>query len=161
MNPAPDGGGPHGPGAAAGPFRRVLVGWDGSPDSEAALRMAAAIIGDGPGHVVAFAVLPSPPHLEAWQEQAGAESAGEHGVKEGFARVKASIEATARTRIDLATVQGTKAAQSVCAYAIENAFDLLVLGRHGGGGLLHPKLGQVAKAAAMTSQIPVLLVSAH
>jgi nucleotide-binding universal stress UspA family protein len=160
MIPAPDGGDPHQPGAPAIPFRRVLVGWDGSPDAEAALRMAVAIVGDGPGHVVAFAVLPSPPHLEAWQDQAGAESAGTHGVKEGFARVKASIETTSRTRIALATAQGTKAAQSVCAYAAENAFDLLVLGRHGDGGMLHPRLGQVAKAAAMTSQIPVLLVSA-
>jgi nucleotide-binding universal stress UspA family protein len=160
MIPAPEGDGPDQPGARAVPFRRVLVGWDGSPDAEAALRMAAAIVGDGPGHVVAFAVLPGPPHLEAWQDEAGAESAGTHGVKEGFARVKASIETTARTRLDLATVQGAKAAQSVCAYAVENAFDLLVLGRHGDGGMLHPRLGQVAKAAAMTSQIPVLLVSA-
>jgi len=161
MSPAQDGGGQHQPGAPAVPFRRVPVGWDGSPDAEAALRMAAAIVGDGPGHVVAFAVLPSPPHVEDWQDQAGAESVGTHGVKEGFARARASIATTSRARIDLATVQGTKAAQSVCGYALENAFDLLVLGRHGDGGMLHPRLGQVAKAAAMTREIPVLLVSAQ
>jgi nucleotide-binding universal stress UspA family protein len=147
-------------GTPSRPFHRVLVGWDCSPDSEAALRVAAAIVGDGPGHVVAFAVVPAPPHVEAWEDQAGEDPAGTRWVKDGFARARASIATTSQARIDLATAHGTRAAQSVCAYATENAFDLLVLGRHGDGGLLHPKLGQVAKAAAMTCKVPVLLVSA-
>ena len=143
------------------PFRHVLVGWDGSPGSAAALRMAADIVGDGPGHVVALAILPQP--VEARPGQAGGEAAGTHWVQEEFTRARASIAATSPARIDLRTHpgDGRHAAQSVCAYATEHGFDLLVLGRHGDGGLLHPKLGHVAKAAATASTLPVLLVSSH
>ena len=46
-----------------------------------------------------------------------------------------------------------------CAYATEHAFDLLVLGRHGDGGTLHPRLGRVPEAAARASAVSLLLVS--
>ncbi|HUY48568.1 MAG TPA: universal stress protein [Streptosporangiaceae bacterium] len=146
-------------GAAGGPFRRVLVAWDGSPDSVAALRTAAAMVGDGPGHVVALAVLPEAPHVEAERGQAGEESAGLRWVQDGFERARASITATSRARIDLHTAEGRQVARSLCAYATEHGFDLLVLGRHGGGGMLHPRLGRVAETAARASAVPVLLVS--
>jgi nucleotide-binding universal stress UspA family protein len=141
-------------------FRRVLVAWDGSPDSVAALRTAAAMVGDGPGHVVALAVMPGPPHAEA-EGEPGGEPAGTHWVREGFAQARAAITATSRARIDLHTAAGRQAARSLCDYAAEHGFDLLVLGRHGDGGVLHPRLGHVAEAAARLSTIPVLLVSAR
>jgi nucleotide-binding universal stress UspA family protein len=47
----------------------------------------------------------------------------------------------------------------VCDYATEHGFDLLVLGRHGDGGLLHRRLGHVAEAAARAGKLPVLLLS--
>lgn len=160
MIPAPDNAHGH-PGAARLPFRQVLVGWDGSPDSEAALKMAAAIIGDGPGHVVALAVVPELLHEDARGDQVDVEPAGTQWVVEEFARIRASIAASSRARIDLRTrtADSRRTAQSVCQYATEHGFDLLVLGRHGDGGLLHAKLGHVAKTAATASTVPVLLVS--
>ena len=68
------------------PFRRVLVGWDGSPDSVAALRTGAAMVSGGPGHVVALAVLAAPPHPEADRDQAGEVSAGTRRATEIFER---------------------------------------------------------------------------
>jgi nucleotide-binding universal stress UspA family protein len=53
-----------------------------------------------------------------------------------------------------------QAGRAVCAYAAEHGFDLLVLGRHGDGGALRPRLGRVAEAAARGSAVPVLLLSA-
>lgn len=148
-------------GVPGSPFRRVLVAWDGSPDSVAALRMAAAIVGDGPGHVVAFAVLPAAPRVEAWLDHADEEPENWRWVREGFERARDSVALTSHARIDLHTAEGRHAAQSLCAYATEHVFDLLVLGRHGEDGMLHPRFGHVAKVAAMTSTVPVLLVSAH
>lgn len=144
-----------------GPFRRVLVAWDGSPDSAAALKTAAAIAGDGPGHVVALAIVPASLQAGAWLDHADEEPQDRRWVRDGFARARESIPATSRARIDLHVEEGSHPARSLCAYATEHAFDLLVLGRHGDGGMLHPRFGHVAKAAAMASPVPVLLVSAR
>jgi len=155
MNPAVDGrAGPAG--VPGGPFRRVLVAWDGSPDSVAALTAAAALVGGGAGHVVALTVLPERAHVEGSQAPGEADR-----LRQNFARARAALQATSRARIDLHTEAGRQVARSLCGYATEHGFDLLVLGRHGDGGLLHPRLGRVAEEAAKASEVPVLLVGAR
>jgi nucleotide-binding universal stress UspA family protein len=57
-------------------------------------------------------------------------------------------------------VTGDHPDRSICDYAVEHGFELLVVGRHGFGGVMHPKLGHVSRAAVRNSKIPVLLVSA-
>jgi len=155
MDPAVDGrAGPAG--VPGGPFRRVLVAWDGSPDSVAALTAAAALVGGGAGHVVALTVLPEHAQVE------GSQATGEADrLRQNFARARAALQATSRARIDLHTEAGRQVARSLCGYATEHGFDLLVLGRHGDGGLLHPRLGRVAEEAAKASEVPVLLVGAR
>ena len=54
---------------------------------------------------------------------------------------------------------GPPGSPPLCAHATEHAFDLLVLGRHGDGGTLHPRLGRVPEAAARASAVSLLLVS--
>jgi nucleotide-binding universal stress UspA family protein len=136
------------------------VGWDASPDSVSALRAAAAIAGSPHGRVVAFAVVPVPPPREAPEDDEGELSAGARHLKETFESALLSIAATSGTEVRLHTEEGRDVAQALCAYAAEHAFDLLVLGRHGDEGILHPKLGHVAHAVARASRIPVLLISA-
>lgn len=148
-------------GVPGGPFRRVLVAWDGSPDSVAALTAAAALVSGWSGHVVALTVLPEPAHVEGGGSQPGAEPAEADRVRQDFARARAALQATSRARIDLHTAAGRQVARSLCGYATEHGFDLLVLGRHGDGGLLHPRLGRVAAEAAKVSEVPVLLVGAR
>ncbi len=60
----------------------------------------------------------------------------------------------------LETAESRQASKSICEFAAEHAFDLLVLGRHGQGGILHPKLGRIAQETARIARVPVLLVSA-
>jgi nucleotide-binding universal stress UspA family protein len=138
-------------------FRRVLVAWDGSADSIAALRTAAEVAGPGQGHVVAFSVLAGSSHREDPADAVGDPAA--RRVSETFETTKASITATSPVRIDLHTAQGQHVAGSVCEYATEHGFDLLVIGRHGDGGFTHPRLGHIAEAAVRSCKVPLLLVS--
>jgi nucleotide-binding universal stress UspA family protein len=122
--------------------------------------MAAALIGGGPGRVIALAIVPRLPHLEEEPDQAGAEATGGSHMHRTFEATRAAIATTLPTRISLHTEEGRHAARSLCDHAMEHGFDLLVVGRHGDGGVLHTKLGHVAEAAARASRVPVLLIGA-
>jgi nucleotide-binding universal stress UspA family protein len=140
------------------PFRRVLVAWDGSPDSVMALRTAAAIVAGTPGHVVAFTVLAPPPPREAEHDGPGTQEAARH-ARDAFELARGSL-GTKSVAVTLETTQGRQVPESICEFAAEHAFDLLVLGRHGQGGILRPKLGHTAQETARIARVPVLLVSA-
>jgi nucleotide-binding universal stress UspA family protein len=142
----------------AGPFRRVLVGWDGSADAAEALCAAASIVRSDAGHVVALTVVPAGHEIEAADEQESERAAIRRRAEERFERVRES--AAAGVRMSLHIVEDRQVGTAVCAYAAEHGFDLLVLGRHGDGAALRPRLGRVAEAAARGSAVPVLLLSA-
>ena len=143
---------------SAGPFRRVLVGWDASANATEALSAAAAIVGSGAGHVVALTVVPAGQGAEAADEQRSGRAAIRRRAEERFERVRGS--AAADVRMSLHIVEDRQVGRAVCAYAAEHGFDLLVLGRHGDGGTLRSRLGRVAETAARDSQVPVLLLGA-
>ncbi len=140
------------------PFRRLLVGWDASRDAAAALQAAVAIAGEG--HVVALAVLPPAGHAETASERAANEKAAGERVRAPFDRLHAELAAPAGARVSLQLAQDRHVARVLCGYAAEHGFDLLVLGRHGEGGVAGGKLGRVADAAVRSATIPVLLMSA-
>jgi nucleotide-binding universal stress UspA family protein len=142
---------------SAGPFRRVLVGWDASASAAEALSAAAAIVGGGAGHVVALTVVPAGPGAEAADEQQIERAAIRRRAEERFERVRRSA---AGVRMSLHIVEDRQVGRAVCAYAAEHGFDLLVLGRRGDGGALRSRLGRVAETAARDSQVPVLLLGA-
>ena len=140
------------------PFRRVLVAWDGSPDAVMALRTAVAIVAGTPGHVVAFSVLAPAPPQEAREDDPGTPEAARH-TRDAFEVARDSLGIRS-VPVTLETTQGRQVPKSICDFAAEHAFDLLVLGRHGQGGILHPKLGHTAQETARIARVPVLLVSA-
>ena len=144
--------------AFTGPFRRILVGWDCSPGASAALRAAAAVAeGDEAAHVVALAVLRPASHTEDRAEGAADFDGRQRLAQETFARARDTLPAVLRQRATLHFAESGDAAHTVCEYAYQHGFDLLVLGRHGTGGVLHPRLGHVAATAARSSSVPVLL----
>jgi nucleotide-binding universal stress UspA family protein len=145
----------------AGPFCHVLVGWDGSAAAAEALSTALTITSNS-GHVVALAVVRRLPHDEAGDgddDQADLLSQAEAIFER--ARRGESGAASIRMATHVITGDEAKAGAVLCSYAAEHGFDLLVLGRHGQGGLLPTRLGRVAKAVAQSSPVPVLLVDAR
>jgi nucleotide-binding universal stress UspA family protein len=141
------------------PFHRVLVGWDGSRDAAEALRIAASVVSSDGGRITALAVLPQSVRLEAADEEEAEHAALRHRVEDEFQQAWQKAPVTIGARASLEFVENDKAGNTVCAYAEEHGFDLLVLGRHGTGGILRPRLGHVAQTAARDSAIPVLLVN--
>jgi nucleotide-binding universal stress UspA family protein len=137
-------------------FRRVLVGWDGSADSIEALSAAASIAGGDGGHVVALAVLTPAPAAEVADEGVSARASIGRLADEHFGQAR--LTAPDGVRMSLQIVENEKIGRTVCGYATEHGFDLLVVGRHGDGGVLHPRLGRVAEAAVRGCAIPVLLM---
>jgi nucleotide-binding universal stress UspA family protein len=137
-------------------FRRVLVGWDGSADAVEALSAASAIAGGDGGHVVALAVLTRAPAAEVADDEASERAAISRLADEHFDRAR--LTAPGGARMSLQIVESHQIGRTVCGYATEHGFDLLVVGRHGDGGVLHPRLGRVAQAAVRGCAIPVLLM---
>lgn len=140
-----------------GLFRRILVGWDCSPGAVAALRIAAEIAADEAVCVVALAVLKPAPHTEEAAEGAADFDSRQRFAQETFAKACAAVPEAQRARMTLRFAQSGDPARTVCEYAQQHGFGLLVLGRHGAGGVLHPRLGHVAATAARKAVLPVLL----
>lgn len=140
-----------------GPFRRILVGWDCSPGAAAALRAAMAAATDEAARVVVLAVLKPAPSTEEAAEGAADFDGRQRLAEETFAKACAAVPDAQRARVTLRFAQSGDAARTVCDYAQQHGFDLLVLGRHGVGGVLHPRLGHVAATAARKAALPVLL----
>ena len=143
----------------AGPFRRVLVGWDASAGAAEALGAAVMIAAGEGGHVVALAVVQQAPSAEAADDHDRELAAIRRRAEASFERARAAA-AGRDVRMSLQIVEDKHVARAVCDYAVEHAFDLLVLGRHGDGAGLRSRLGRVAEAAARGSAVPLLLLGA-
>jgi len=146
----------------AAAFRRVLVGFDGSPDSCEALRAAAAIAGRDGGHVVALAVLRHAPTYEG-DGDPDSESRELRRLAEAcFDQLRRGSQPAGGVRmsVQVAFSDRENAGQVVSGYAAEHGFDMLVVGRHGDGVRRRSRLGRVADVAVHACSVPVLLLSA-
>lgn len=88
-----------------------------------------------------------------------AEPALQGRMEATFGTAHAAIAKTSAARIDLHTAERRDLADVLCDYASEHGFDVLVIGRHGHGGLVSRKIGHIAEAVVRSCSIPVLLVS--
>jgi len=144
-------------------FRRVLVGFDGSPDACEALRVATAIAGRDGGHVVALAVLRYAPSHDGNQEQDSESGQLRRQAEACFDEFRRGPQPAGGVRMSVQVVFSDResAGQVLTGYAAEHGFDMLVLGRHGDGVHLRSRLGRVADLAAHGCSVPLLLLSAQ
>lgn len=149
---------------AAGPFRRVLAGFDGSPDAADAVRAAVAIAARDGGHVVALSVIQRAPRADGDRD---ADPDGDGGdIRQlavtlfGELRRELPAGTTVRMNIQIVGIDDDSPAHVVTDYAAEHGFDVLVLGRHGDGRRRRARLGQVADRAVQGCPVPVLLLNA-
>ena len=143
---------------SAGRFRRVLVGWDSSAGSAAALLTAAAIADGDVGRVVALAVLRPVAHGESEEDRAAEMARHRRQAEESFGKVRDTLPGASQAKVTLTFTESFDPARALCDYADAHEFELLVLGRHGNGGIMHPRLGHVAETIAKKSNLPLLLL---
>lgn len=112
-------------------FRKILVGYDGSEPARKALVTALELARAFRGEVAALAVVRPPEfaELEGEIENALEEAAGP--LAEAFAQARALAKAQGVT-LHLHRRVGHPA-EVLIRYAEEGQFDLIVLGRRGGG----------------------------
>lgn len=140
-------------------FRRVLVGFDGSPDASEALRLGAAVCGGG--ELVVLCVVPRALHLDSGGD--GSDGAGlrvEAELLLSDLALSANQGNPVKASVRVVSSGGDSPGNVVTGYAEQRGFDLLVLGRRGSGGRRKSTLGRVAERAARACMVPVLLVSA-
>lgn len=123
----------------------VVVGFDGSPESRAAIAAVPALLGDRLGRLAVATVVPYGEIRE--QERLAAKAL------QGLEGRAVGVEC------DLELLHGQPAA-ALNQYAVEGGFSLIAVGTRG-AGITKAILGSAAIQLAEHSRIPVLLVTAE
>lgn len=145
--------------AAVGAYRQPLAAVDFSPHSRVALAWAMRLAAGGTVQVVHVLPQEDEDRLRA----AGLDSSA---IRQRRAGMKAIAEELMHNL--LAETQGQtvpcltagQTAQEILAHAAETQADVIVMGRHGAGGLEEWLLGSVSKDVTQATECDVLLVGA-
>ena len=137
-------------------YRRVLIGFDGSPASKEALRAGAEIAAAMQGEATIL-IVASVGHGETEEDR---QVAFEQEIAPLRALALEVLEILPKglTDVSIKATSGDDPAAALSRYATEHAFDLLVVGRHGRDRASHAGLGRMTKRLAETTPIPLLLV---
>ncbi|CAG2160690.1 universal stress protein [Cupriavidus numazuensis] len=147
-------------------FQRILVAFDGSSASGAALATALALADELHAVVRVVGVVEQLPNI------IGLGGGLEHAsTKQAVVRTETEgVLARARELLDLSGVQGDTlaldaggrgVASAIQSVALDWHADVIVIGTHGRRGAQRLVLGSVAESVARLSTIPVILVPHH
>ena len=139
-------------------YTRVLVGWDGSTGSVAALHVALRLTSVDTGRAIALAVVPTYRRLEDQEERAREVAQVRSGLREAYDAAMNAIRLVPGQTAELTFAEADDVARELDSYAQRHQLDLVVVGLHGREGLLHPHLGHIASHAIRMSHCPVLVV---
>lgn len=136
-------------------FRKVLVGYDGSPQSEHAVFTAFSLAGCLDSEVVILSVARPPEPATSVELEAQLDDAREH-FQDGFQRLLAraqEMQIPARTEI----LVGHPAEQIIHKAETEK-FDLVVLGHRGTTVFHRWVMGSISEKVLRYAHCPVLIV---
>ncbi len=136
-------------------FRKILVGYDGSQQSEKAIDVALSLAQCIDSHVLVFAVARPPEPLTSVEVDAVLDDAREH-YEEGFKRVRERAQSH-EIEVETAIAVGHPAEQIIHKAAVEHA-DLIILGRRGMSLFEKWLLGSISERVLRYAHCPVMVV---
>lgn len=136
-------------------FRKLLVGYDGSNESEKAVDVALSLAECVDASVLVFAVARPPEPSTSVELEAVLDDAKEH-FEEGFKKIR---EKAKGHEIDLQTATAVgHPAEQIIHRAEADSIDLIILGRRGRSMISRMMLGSVSERTLRYAHCPVMVV---
>jgi nucleotide-binding universal stress UspA family protein len=136
-------------------FRRMLIGYDGSPQSEKAVELAFSLAQCVDSTVLVFAVARPPEPATSVELEAVLDDAREH-YQEGFRKILEKARAhDLNVRTDMAVGHP---GEQIIHRAEKDGIDLIVLGRRGRSMISRMMLGSVSERVLRYAHCPVMVV---
>jgi nucleotide-binding universal stress UspA family protein len=136
-------------------FQKILVGYDGSPQSEKATQVAFSLAQTMDASVLVFAVARPPEPPTSVELEAMLDDAREH-FEENFKRILDRAKAL-EVQADTAIAVGHPAEQIIHRAEMDSV-DLVVLGRRGTSRFHRLVLGSVSEPVIRYAHCPVMVV---
>lgn len=136
-------------------FKKILVPVDGSDSSAEAARIGAALTGQNGGELTLLHVVRL---IEYGSEETELHEAAvpKEAVDSGDALLKMIKEKIGVPQANLAVAAGHPA-HTICAYADQGKYDLIIIGNRGLSGLPASLIGSVSQRVSEMAHCPVLL----
>ncbi len=136
-------------------FRRILVGYDGSPQSEKAVEVALSLAQCVDSTVLIFAVARPPEPATSVELEAYLDDAREH-YQEGFRKI---LEKARAHDLDVkADIAVGHPGEQIIHRAETESVDLIILGRRGRSRIARMMLGSVSERVLRYAHCPVMVV---
>jgi len=136
-------------------FRKLLVGYDGSPQSDKAVDIGFSLAECLDATVLVFAVARPPEPSTSVELQAVLDDAKEH-FEEGFKKI---LEKARFRNLEVKTDMAVgHPAEQIIHRAETEGIDLIILGRRGRSMISRMMLGSVSERALRYAHCPVMVV---
>jgi nucleotide-binding universal stress UspA family protein len=137
-------------------FKRILVGFDGSPQARGALHVAMGIAEATAGEVAAVTVV-NHDRGDTEEDRTRAFDADAEPLRRQAER-EVAMHPYGATHTVVKVVAGQNPARTLADFAYDHGYDVIVAGRHGHEQASHVGLGRVVRQLAETAHCPVLVV---
>ncbi len=137
------------------PFTRVLIGLDGTPESESVIDEVFRLMGDAPFHLtLAHVVSPAPVMMASLVDEPAIDQVRTHYLEPLAARLR-----DAKRSVTVFATSHNSAARALVELAASDHSDLIALRTHGRHGIPRVVLGSVTDKVIRMARVPVLVLA--